>query len=233
MVAEFEPKVVSFSVPSPSIPLNSIQLEEAVLGGVLLDAELIAQIDNLPVQVFILSSHQQIFRVMLDLHSKNLKPDLPTVAFIAEELGILKEIGGKSKLVSLVDQIVFSSNTKQYAQMLQEKYHRRCLQISCSQIARLAETEPDFGSTLLQAQKQLEEIHCDTGDTLSSSDTSNLDSASFKRTVTSVTEILDRGLPEWSEQAILDELQAKLGLSKASFANLIAAQRCQLDEVLP
>lgn len=233
MVAEFESKVIDFrSTPSPSISVQSIELEEAVLGAILLDPGAIAQVENLPLQVFSISSHRKIFRVMLDLHSSALKPDLLTVAFKTNELGILQEIGGKSKLVSLIDRTIWSGSIKQYAQLLQEKYHRRCLQDSCSQIARLAETEADFSQALSQAQKQLEEIHSVTSDTLSSSDTSNRDSASFRRTVTSVTEILEKGLPEWSEQAILDGLQAESGLSKASFANLVAALRCQFDEVL-
>lgn len=234
MVAEFESKVIDFrSTPSPSISVQSIELEEAVLGAILLDPRVIAQIENLPVHAFSISSHRDIFGVMLGIHSSGLKPDLPTVAFKLLEFELLPLIGGKSKLVSLLDRTIYSGNTKQYAQLLQKKYHRRCLQDSLNRIANLAETEADFGSALSQAQKQLEELHSVTGDSLSSSDTQDLDSVGFRATVTSVTKILDKGLPEWEEQATLDALQTESGISKASFAHLITALRCQLDEVLP
>ena len=116
MVAEFESKIVDFrSPPVPSISVASIELEEAVLGAILLDPAAIAQIEHLPAQVFSISNHRQIFKVMLELHFSSLKPDLPTVAFKTGELGILQQIGGRSKLASLLDRTVDSGSTKQYA----------------------------------------------------------------------------------------------------------------------
>lgn len=71
-----------------------------------------------------------------------------------------------------------------------------------------------------------------TGDTTNSSDTSNAEPQSLSAIVTSVTQILEQGLPDWEEQAHLDALQHSSGISKASFAHLVASQRCQSDEVM-
>lgn len=126
-----------------------------------------------------------------------------------------------------------SGSIKQYARLLLEKYYRRYLTDSFSRIALLAESEEDLGKALGEAQSQLQKITSVTGDSLQSGDTLNADTARFSTTVTSVTKILEKGLPDWKEQAHLDALQSESGISKASFAHLIASLRCQFDEVMP
>ena len=232
MVAFREPTEVDFR-PTPSISVQAIEIEEALLGAILLDPGAFLEIESLPVQAFSISNHQQIFQVMRELHDSGNQPDLPTVAFRMSELDILKSAGGKSKLASLLDRTVHSASIKQYAQLLKEKYYRRYLTESFSRMARLAQTEVDLGSALKLAHEHLTKIHTVTGDSITLSDTSNIDSARFSTTVTLVTRILEKGLPDWSEQAHLDALQVESGLSKAFFAHLVAAQRCQSDEVMP
>lgn len=72
-----------------------------------------------------------------------------------------------------------------------------------------------------------------TGDTPTSSDTSSPSAATLSTTVTTVTSILEQGLPEWEEHSKLDALQSGSGISKTSFAQLVASRRCQSDEVMP
>ncbi len=234
MVAFFEPKPVDFRpTPTPSISAQAVELEESILGAILLDPGAIAAAENLPIQAFSISAHQAIYRVMLDLHRQKLQPDLPTVAFRMSELGILKEIGGQPKLASLLDRIVHSGSVKQYVRLLQDKYYRRYLSDSFSRIAQFAETEKDIGCALTCAHEQLEKIKSVAGDTLLGGDTPNVELASFSPTVTTVTQIIELGLSDWEEQAHLDALQAQSGISKASFAHLVTSLRCQYDEVTP
>lgn len=234
MVAELTSKPIDFRpTPSPLVSLQAVELEEAVLGAVLLDPGVIAEVENLPLQAFSISNHRQIFKVMLDLHRQNLQPDLPTVALVMSELDILRSSGGKSKLASLLDRTVHSGSIKQYVRLLKEKYYRRYLTDSFSQIARLAESEVDWGKALHEAQEQLQKIQTVTGDSLNSGVTPSVDTARLSITVTSVTRILEKGLPDWEEQAHLDALQSESGISKASFAHLVASLRCQFDEVMP
>jgi len=225
-------KVIDFH-PIPSASMQAIELEEAVLGAILLDPAALAQVEGLSIQAFSISSHREIFSVMLQLRSLGLQPDLPTVAFSLAEQGKLKLIGGQSKLASLLDHTVHSAAIKQYACLLQQKYRRRYLRDSISRVAQLAETEADFGSAIEQVQQQLEKIRTVTGDTLSESDTLKLDMASLAAVVTHVTEVLARGLSDWEEQAQLDAVQSTSGISKAAFAQLTASLRCHSDEVMP
>ena len=136
MVVEFESQVIDFRpTPTASISVQAIELEESILGAVLLDPGALSALVGLPIQAFSISAHQAIYRVMLDLQKQGLQPDLPTVAFRMSELGILKQVGGQSKLASLLDRIVHSGSVKQYARLLQEKYYRRYLSDSFSRIA--------------------------------------------------------------------------------------------------
>ena len=232
MVAEFESKVVDFR-STPLVSLQAVEIEEAVLGAILLDPGAIREVEKMPVQAFSISNHRQIFKVMLELHRQNLQPDLPTVALRMSDMDILKSAGGKSKLASLLDRTVHSGSIKQYARLLLEKYYRRYLTDSFSRIARLAESEEDLGKALGEAQSQLQKLTSVTGDSLQGGDPLNADTAGFSTTVTSVTKILEKGWPDWEEQAHLDALQSESGISKASFAHLIASLRCQFDEVMP
>jgi hypothetical protein len=117
--------------------------------------------------------------------------------------------------------------------LLKEKYYRRYLVDSFSRIARLAESSEDWGKALHEAQEQLQKIQTVTGDSLTNGDNPSVDAAKLSTTVTSVTRILEKGLPDWEEQANLDALQSESGISKASFAHLVASLRCQFDEVMP
>lgn len=100
-------------------------------------------------------------------------------------------------------------------------------------LAIQAEAQEDISSAISLVQSELKQIGCVTGDTSTSGDTSSPFTATLTTTVTSVTSILEQGLPEWSEQSKLDALQSVCGISKTSFAQLVASRRCQSDEVMP
>jgi hypothetical protein len=213
------------------ISQSAIELEESVLGAILLDPKAIAAVDKLPIEAFSISAHQQIFRVMLELHQKNLLPDLLAVAFSLGESGILNSIGGKTKLASLLDRTVHSYLIEQYAALLLKKYYRRYLGDRISSLAQQAQTSLDIGEAISLVQSELEQIRCVTSDSISNGDTSNPNPATLSITVTRVTRILEQGLPQWEEIALLDALQSTCGISKTSFAHLVASVRCQSDEV--
>ncbi len=216
---------------SLDIPPCSIELEESILGAILLDPGAIAAVEKLPTEAFSISAHQQIFRVMQELHQKTLLPDLLTVVSALSEKGILKQVGGKAKLASLLDRTVHSYHIQQHASLLLKKYYRRTLSDRLVSIARLAQIEPNISSAVSQIQSLLEKIQTVTSDSLVGGDTCILDPASFSTTVTTVIRILELGLSEWEEQASFDTVRLQSGLSKESFSALVASLRCQSDEV--
>ncbi len=225
-------KIVDFHT-TPSISSQAVELEEAILGAILLDPGALVQVEELPIQAFSICAHREIFSVMLELRSKGLQPDLPTVAFYLTEQGKLKPIGGQTKLASLLDRIVHSGHIKQYAALLQQKYQRHSLSDRINQIAHQIKTEKNIARAIEKAHQQLERISYVTGDTLTGGDISDLDPVSLSTTVKSVTQILAKGLSEWEELAHLEAVQSTSGISKASFWQLVSSLRCQSDEIMP
>ncbi len=186
VAARFSSKVVDFH-PASLVSLQDVELEENILGAILLDPNAIAAVKGLSIRAFSISAHQEIFKVMLELYQQGLLPDLPTVAFRLKELGILQSVGGQAKLASILDRTIYSGNIKQYACLLQEKYYRCCLIDQLRQMARLAETEEEFSSTLERMQFELDRIRNVASDSLIKVDTQSLAPAIFSTTVTSVT----------------------------------------------
>lgn len=210
-----------------------IELEERILGAILLDPAIVAVAAKLPAAAFSVSTHRQIFQVMQKLHQQGLKPDLPTMSLRLTEQKLLKHIGGQSKLVQLLDRTVHSGSVKQYVGLLQERYNRAVLSDRLSHLAEAASTTPNVAAAISQTQSELEALRNVTSDNPSNGDISNLDQARVTATVASVTAILTKALPEWSEQAHLDTLQQESGISKQAFWELVKSQRCASEEVLP
>jgi len=72
-----------------------------------------------------------------------------------------------------------------------------------------------------------------TGDTSFGSDSSNAVPASTSPTVTTVTEILQSGFPEWIELNKLEQVRLSSGLTKEAFTALVKTIKSQFDEVQP
>jgi hypothetical protein len=73
-----------------------------------------------------------------------------------------------------------------------------------------------------------------TGDSHSSGDSQNSDTLSISATVTSVTDILKSGFPDWMELNKLESVRLNSELShKQAFQALVSGIKSQFDEVLP
>ena len=71
------------------------------------------------------------------------------------------------------------------------------------------------------------------GDSDQTGDRPNSDEVSIAATVNAVTATLNLGLADYEEQSNLESIQKSSAMSKDAFWKLVAAQRCQLDEVQP
>ncbi|PSB44105.1 hypothetical protein C7B80_21770 [Cyanosarcina cf. burmensis CCALA 770] len=219
--------------PASLVPLQAVELEENILGAILLDPNAIAAVAGLSIQAFSVSAHRKIFMVMLELHRSGLQPDLLAVTFRLSEQGALESIGGRTKLALILERMVHSGNIKQYASLLLEQYHRHLLLDRIDRMGQLATKGNNLASSVEELQSELDRIRSVTSDSSSGSDELNLDPTVLSATVTSVTKLLAKGLPQWEEQAHLDALQQRSGISKAAFWQLVASQRIPSEEVMP
>jgi hypothetical protein len=111
---------------SQNISLFNIEAEEAVLGAILLDPAAIATaLPLLPSEAFSLQAHKIIYQAAIALHKENKPTDLLHLVTHLNDKKRLTEVGGQSKLATLVERTVSGANIKQYIDLVIEKYHVR------------------------------------------------------------------------------------------------------------
>lgn len=108
------------------IPPQAIEIEESVLGALLLDQNAITNaIDILRQEYFYLEVHQHIYRAISILFRDGNPVDLLSVADQLKKDGRFDEIGGLTKLVSLTNRITSAAHIEYHVRILSEKYIQR------------------------------------------------------------------------------------------------------------
>ncbi|MBQ2397917.1 MAG: replicative DNA helicase [Bacteroidales bacterium] len=108
------------------IPPQAIEIEESVLGALLLDQNAITNaIDILRQEYFYLEAHQHIYRAVSILFRDGNPVDLLSVADQLKKDGRFDEIGGLTKLVSLTNRITSAAHIEYHVRILSEKYIQR------------------------------------------------------------------------------------------------------------
>jgi replicative DNA helicase len=118
------------------VPPQSIEAEESVLGGILLDNTAVDRVVEL-VQPddFYRGAHRTLFRAMLSLVERNEPVDLVTLSETLKARGDLAEIGGTSYLAELVERVPTAANVVHYARIVRERSILRGLIDAATQIA--------------------------------------------------------------------------------------------------
>jgi replicative DNA helicase len=139
------------------LPPQSIEAEESVLGGVLLDNNSLDQaLEILKPDDFYREVHRKIMRAMIDLNQRNEPVDLITLAEALKGRGELQEIGGAAYLAELADKVPTSANVAYYARIVHQKSVLRSLVTTATEIARSAfESGADVDEFLDQAEQQI------------------------------------------------------------------------------
>lgn len=108
------------------IPPQAIELEEAVLGSIILEAECIHKVvDIITPESFYKNENQTIARALFDMLAKNKNIDALTLSDYLKALGKLDEIGGLYRISTLTTSIGSTANIEQHARIIQEKYLMR------------------------------------------------------------------------------------------------------------
>jgi replicative DNA helicase len=108
------------------IPPQNIEVEEAILGGILLDPEAYGRVAELLVpNAFYVPAHGHIYQAAIELHASGLPTDLLNVSNWLADNQLLEKVGGQNKLVQLVERTVSAVNVDSLAVLLMDKYMRR------------------------------------------------------------------------------------------------------------
>ena len=108
------------------LPPQAIDLEEAVLGAILLEKNaIIAVMDIISSDSFYKESHQEIFKAVLHL-SQELQPiDILTVTEELRKREKLDKIGGPFYITQLTSKVASSAHIEYHARIIAQKYIQR------------------------------------------------------------------------------------------------------------
>lgn len=132
-------------------------LEEAVLGGMMLDKNAVAEvIDILKPDSFYVEAHQHIFQAIHDLFAKSQPVDILTVTEQLRKNGQLTAVGGPYYVTQLTNRVGSTANIEHHARIISEKYIlRELIQTSNKIIKDAYEETTDVFELLNQAEQEL------------------------------------------------------------------------------
>ncbi|NQT28135.1 MAG: replicative DNA helicase [Candidatus Omnitrophica bacterium] len=153
------------SVDSPikhldKIPPQNIEAEMAILGAMLIDEKVVAEIlEFVHERSFYKSEHQIIFKTIVALFDARKKVDILTVSEALSKKQVLERTGGSVYLTTLSDFVPTSANASHYARIVKEKEILRSLISSANEIATSVYKEQEEVSIILdKAEKLIFEI---------------------------------------------------------------------------
>jgi replicative DNA helicase len=108
------------------IPPQAIELEEAILGAMLIDERASGQVvDIVTKDSFYKEAHSEIFDTMADLFKEGDSIDLLTVSAALRKRGTLKAVGGDAYLARLSQKVSSSAHSEYHARIIAEKHIQR------------------------------------------------------------------------------------------------------------
>ncbi|HYB82774.1 MAG TPA: replicative DNA helicase [Mycobacterium sp.] len=103
-------------------PPQDLAAEQAVLGGMLLSKDAIADVlERLRPGDFYRPAHQNVYDAVLDLYGRGEPADAVTVAAELDRRGLLRRIGGAPYLHTLISTVPTAANAGYYAGIVAEK----------------------------------------------------------------------------------------------------------------
>ncbi len=117
------------------IPPQAVEVEEAILGGMLIDndAATIA-IQLLKESDFYRPSHRHIFKALIKLYERENPLDLLTVEQELKDQELLDDVGGSGYLAELTRAVSSSASIEYHCQIVAEKAIKRDLILHCTEI---------------------------------------------------------------------------------------------------
>ena len=121
------------------IPPHNLDAEMSLLGAVLIDEEVLADItDKIRADDFYEKRHQTVYAGMMRLYERHRPIDLLTLSDELEKKDELEMVGGSSYLSELTNYVPTAANAGSYAELVSQRAVRRRLIKASTDIAELA-----------------------------------------------------------------------------------------------
>jgi len=143
------------------VPPQAIELEEAVLGAIMLEKDKLAEVLEIiqSPDCFYVDGNQKIYAAIRRLFDKGMPVDLLTVTDELRKSDELEIVGGAYYLTRLTMSVVSSAHVEAHARIVMEKFiQRELIRISGSVISDAYEDSTDVFDLLDKAESNLYEI---------------------------------------------------------------------------
>lgn len=153
-------KSTLISLEKGKIPPQSVDLEEVVLGAMMIDKKGVDEvIDILHPDVFYKDAHKYIYEAIFKLFESSEPVDLLTVSSQLKKEGRLEAVGGDFYLIKLTQKVASSAHIEFHARIILQKYIQRSLiKISSEIIEEAYSDSTDVFDLLDNAEAKLYEV---------------------------------------------------------------------------
>ena len=154
------PNPAVINLQQGKIPPQALELEEAVLGAMLIDKKGVDEvIDILQPDAFYKTAHQLIFEAIYQLFQDSQPIDLLTVSSELRKKGKLESVGGEFYLVQLSQRVASSAHIEFHARIILQKFIQRSLiKISNEIIESAYKESTDVFDLLDEAESKLYDV---------------------------------------------------------------------------
>jgi len=142
------------------IPPQAVDLEEAVLGAIMLEKDAILSVlDILRPESFYKDNHKKIFKAIVDLSMGEKAIDILTVTEELRRTKELEDIGGPLYITQLTSKVASAAHLEFHARIVQQKFiQRELIRVSSGIQNQAFDDSIDVDDLLDQAEMELFEI---------------------------------------------------------------------------
>jgi replicative DNA helicase len=154
---QYPARINTLNIELGRIPPQAIDLEEAVLGAVMLEKDAILEvIDILSPECFYKEEHQKIFQAVLNLSSNNKAIDILTVTEELKKNKVLEEVGGPLYITQLTSRVASAAHLEYHSRIVAQKYiQRELIRVSSEIQSKAFEDSMDVNDLLDFSEAEL------------------------------------------------------------------------------
>ncbi len=151
----FQKSAVAYQNGSGRVPPQAVDVEEAVLGAMLIEREAATiALQLLQPDDFYKPAHKHIFETLFDLYERGNPLDILTVESELRDKNLLDMVGGGGYLADLTRSVSSAANIDYHAQIISEKAIKRNLIVHCNEIIKTAYDSASDAKEVLDSAEQ-------------------------------------------------------------------------------
>lgn len=137
-------------------PPHSVEAEQSVLGGLLIDNNALDRMGEMDAGAFFTASHRLIFTAIRNQAASGQSWDVITTAEMLESVGKLDAAGGLAYIGKLAEEVPSAANIRRYAEIVREHCTRRQIMAAAAELQEIVASKGDVGVAMDRAQSKLQ-----------------------------------------------------------------------------